>query len=86
MKTFPKIKSPGSDALTAEFYLCACDEVVSPLKDFYNNATSHYSRLQTHPKNTNKTCFAFNKTVDYTIYNPLDKAVFLPDITFNLIT
>ena len=38
LKTFAKNKTPGSDGLTAEFYLCFWGEVASPLIDCYNDA------------------------------------------------
>ena len=38
LKTFAKNKTPGSDGLTAEFYLCFWNDVVGPLIDCYNDA------------------------------------------------
>ena len=38
LKQFSKNKTPGSDGLTAEFYLCFWDYVASPLKDCLNEA------------------------------------------------
>ena len=37
LKTFAKNKIPGSDGLTAEFYLCFWNDVVGPLIDCYND-------------------------------------------------
>ena len=37
LNNFRKIKFPGSDGLTAEFYLCFWDYVVIPLKDCLND-------------------------------------------------
>ena len=38
LKQFSKNKTPGSDGLTAEFYLCFWDYVAIPLKDCLNDA------------------------------------------------
>ena len=38
LKTFAKNKTPGSDGLTAEFYVCFWDEVSSPLINCFNDA------------------------------------------------
>ncbi|KAL9986569.1 hypothetical protein ACROYT_G000737 [Oculina patagonica] len=38
LKTFEKNKTPGSDGLTTEFYLCFWDSVVTPLIDCLNEA------------------------------------------------
>ena len=38
LKKFSKNKTPGSDGLTAEFYLCFWDYVAIPLKDCLNDA------------------------------------------------
>ncbi|KAL9987009.1 hypothetical protein ACROYT_G001243 [Oculina patagonica] len=38
LKTFAKNKTPGSDGLTAEFYLCFWNDVVGPLIDCFNDA------------------------------------------------
>ena len=38
LKQFSKNKTPGSDGLTAEFYLCFWEYVATPLKDCLNDA------------------------------------------------
>ena len=38
LKTFEKNKTPGTDGLTAEFYLCFWEFVVTPLTDCLNDA------------------------------------------------
>ena len=38
LKQFSKNKTPGSDGLTGEFYLCFWEYVATPLKDYLNDA------------------------------------------------